>query len=386
MKKISILGSTGSIGSQTLEIIRRFPEKFEVTALCAGKNLDLLAKQIVEFSPEIVSVTRKEDLTKLKEITDSKTKTYYGEQGNIAVATEGDCDLVISSMVGFPGLVPTLSAIKAGRNVAIANKESLVVAGELLISEAERKDVTLLPVDSEHSAISQTLLEKDREFLKRVIITASGGPFRKTPKKDLEKVTVAEALRHPTWKMGNKITIDSATLMNKGFEIIEARWFFNIPVEKISIWIHPQSIVHSILEYVDGSFITHLSASDMKIPIAHALSYPERLNLGHPTASPNDLSDITFEELDTDKFDAPAMAVECLSIGGTYPAVLNAANEVAVSAFLDEKIKFTDIIPIVRETLGYHDNLDSGCLDNILEADRWSRSTAARLIDSLISQ
>ena len=288
-------------------------------------------------------------------------------------------------MVGFPGLLPTLSAIKGGKDVAIANKESLVVAGGLLISEARNQGVTLLPVDSEHSAVFQTLREKDREFLKRMIITASGGPFRKTPKEDLEKVTVADALCHPTWKMGDKITIDSATLMNKGFEIIEAKWFFDMPVEKISIWVHPQSIVHSILEYVDGSFITHLSASDMKIPIARALSYPERLDLGHPAASPDDLSDITFEELDTDKFEAPAMAIECLRMGGTYPTVLNAANEVAVNAFLDEKIKFTDIIPIVRETVERHDKLDSGCLDNILEADRWSRSAADSAMESLVS-
>ena len=305
MKKISILGSTGSIGSQTLEIIRRFPERFEVTGICAGKNIDLLAKQVAEFAPKIVSVARKEDSEQLREIASPKTQIHYGNEGNIAVATEGDCDLVISSMVGFPGLLPTLSAIRAGRDVAIANKESLVVAGGLLISEARNQDVTLLPVDSEHSAIFQTLLEKDREFLKRIIITASGGPFRKTPREDLEKVTVADALSHPTWKMGDKITIDSATLMNKGFEIIEARWFFDMPPEKISIWVHPQSIVHSILEYVDGSFITHLSASDMKIPIACALSYPQRLDLGHSAASPDDLSNITFERLDTDKFEAP---------------------------------------------------------------------------------
>lgn len=385
MKKISILGSTGSIGSQTLEIIRRFPEKFEVTGLCAGKNIDLLAEQVTEFAPKVVSVTRKEDSGRLREIAGPKTQIYYGDEGNIAVATEGDCDLVISSMVGFPGLLPTLSAIRAGKDVAIANKESLVVAGGLLVSEAKSQDVTLLPVDSEHSAIFQTLGEKDREFLKRIIITASGGPFRKTPKKDLEKVTVTEALRHPTWKMGDKITIDSATLMNKGFEIIEARWLFDIPAEKISIWVHPQSIVHSILEYVDGSFITHLSASDMKIPIARALSYPQRLDLGNPQASPDDLSNIMFEELDTDKFEAPEIAVECLRMGGTYPTVLNAANEVAVNAFLGERIRFTDIIPIVRETLERHDKLDSKCLDNILEADKWSRITARFAMESFLS-
>ena len=385
MKKISILGSTGSIGSQTLEIIRRFPERFEVTGICAGKNIDLLAEQVAEFAPKIVSVARKEDSERLREIASPETQIHYGNEGNIAVATEGDCDLVISSMVGFPGLLPTLSAIRAGRDVAIANKESLVVAGGLLISEAKNQGVTLLPVDSEHSAIFQTLLERDREFLKRIIITASGGPFRKTPREDLEKVTVADALCHPTWEMGDKITIDSATLMNKGFEIIEARWFFDMPPEKISIWVHPQSIVHSILEYVDGSFIIHLSASDMKIPIACALSYPQRLDLGHSVASPDDLSDITFERLDTDKFEAPAIAVECLRMGGTYPTALNAANEVAVNAFLGERIKFTDIVPIVRETLERHDKLDSRCLDNILEADRRARGAAGSVMESFLS-
>ena len=385
MKKISILGSTGSIGSQTLEIVRRFPERFEVAGLCAGRNIDLLAEQVTEFAPKAVSVTRKEDSERLREIVGPETHIYYGDEGNMAVASQGDCDLVISSMVGFPGLLPTLSAIRAGTDVAIANKESLVVAGELLISEAKERDVTLLPVDSEHSGVFQTLFEKDREFLKQIIITASGGPFRNTPKKDLEKVTTADALRHPTWKMGEKITIDSATLMNKGFEIIEARWLFDIPAEKISIWVHPQSIVHSILEYVDGSFITHLSAADMKIPIAQALCYPERLDLGCPSASPGDFADITFEKLDTDKFRAPAIATECLRMGGTYPAVLNAANEVAVNAFLDKKIKFTDIIPMVSDTLEQHDKLDSECLDNILEADRWSRSTAEAAMRSLLS-
>ncbi len=386
MKKISILGSTGSIGSQTLEIVRKFPERFEVTGLCGGRNIDLLAEQVMEFAPKVVSVNRKEDSERLKEIADPETQIYYGDEGNIAVASEENCDLVISSMVGFGGLLPTLSAIRAGRDVAIANKESLVVAGELLTSEAKKYNVTLIPVDSEHSGVFQTLFEKDRKFLKKIILTASGGPFRNTPEKDLEKVTTADALRHPTWKMGEKITIDSATLMNKGFEIIEARWLFETPAEKISIWVHPQSIVHSILEYVDGSFIVHFSAADMRIPIAQALCYPDRLNFGFPDTSPDKLSDITFEKLDTDKFRAPAIATECLKMGGTYPAVLNAANEVAVNAFLGEKIKFTEIIPIVMKTLECHNKLDSECLDNILEADRWSRSTAEAAIRSLLSQ
>ena len=386
MKRISILGSTGSIGSQTLEVIRGFPERFEVVGLCAGKNIDLLAKQVAEFQPKIVSVARKEDSERIKKMAGEKTEVRYGDEGNVAVATDCDCDLVVSSIVGFSGLLPTLAAIRAGKNVAVANKESLVVAGELLISEAASRDVLLLPIDSEHSSVFQTLEEKNREFLKRVIITASGGPFRETSKDDLEKVTVAEALRHPNWEMGEKITIDSATLMNKGFEIIEARWFFDLPLEKISIWVHPQSIVHSIVEYIDGSLITHLSAPDMKIPIAAALSYPKRLPLKNKCRFPDDLPDLTFEKLDTNKFEAPEMAVECLRMGGTYPTSLNAANEAAVNAFLQGKIKFTDIISIVKETLEKHNKLDSRCLDNILEADTQSRSIASAIIEKFQSK
>lgn len=380
MKRISILGSTGSIGVQALEIIRRFPEKFEVVGLSAGKNLALLAEQIREFSPKVASVARSEDAEELKRTAGGTARVLCGDDGAAAVAEHEDCDLVLSAMVGFRGLVPTLAAVRAGKDVAVANKESLVVAGELLISEARDRGAALIPVDSEHSAIFQTLAEKDRKFLKRILITASGGPFRRTPKRDLEKITVAEALRHPTWKMGEKITIDSATLMNKGFEIIEIRWFFDMPPEKVSIWVHPQSVVHSLLEYTDGSFVTHLSAADMKIPIGYALAHPERLDMKSPDASPGDFPDITFEELDTDKFKAPAMAAECLKMGGTYPTVLNAANEVAVAAFLEQSIKFTDIIPVVGETLERHERLDSDSLNNILEADRWSREAAASVL------
>ncbi len=385
MKRISILGSTGLIGVQALEIVRKFPQRFKIVGLCAGKNVDLLAKQITEFSPKIVSVASKQDSQRLRNGLGPQTQVCYGEQGSIAVATETECDLVVSSIVGFSGLMPTLSAIRAGKDVAIANKESLVVAGSILMSEARRRNVTLLPIDSEHSAIFQTLEEKNREFLKRVIITGSGGPFLKTPKKELDKVSVADALCHPTWKMGEKITIDSATLMNKGFELIEAKWFFDIPPEKISVWIHPQSVVHSVLEYIDGSFITHLSEADMKIPIAWALAYPSRLHLSRKSSFPQDLPEITFEELDTKKFEAPAIAINCLKMGGTYPTVLNAANEVAVNAFLSGEIRFTDIIPIIKETLERHEKLDSECLDNILEADRWSRGVAVSLAGNLPS-
>lgn len=381
MKKVSVLGSTGSIGSQTLEIIRGFPEKFEVAGLCAGKNAALLARQVREFRPRVVSVASRKDAEEIRRVAGPETRVHHGDGGNVAVASHGDCDLVVSAMVGFRGLEPTLAAVRAGKDVALANKESLVVAGELLVSEARRRKVALLPVDSEHSAIFQTLREKDRGFLRRILITASGGPFRTTPKKDLGKVTVSQALRHPTWKMGRKITVDSATLMNKGFEIIETRWFFDVPPEKISIWVHPQSVVHSMLEFTDGSFVTHLSSPDMKIPIGYALSHPARLDMGNGPASADDFPDITFERLDTDKFEAPEMAAECLRMGGTYPAALNAANEVAVEAFLRKRIRFTDITRVARETLERHEPLDSNRLDNILEADARSRSIAASLAD-----
>ena len=376
MKSISILGSTGSIGSQALEIIRRFPERFEVAGLCAGKNAALLAEQVREFRPGDVSVASREDAEQIRRIAGPETRVHCGDEGNVAVASAADCDLVLSCMVGFRGLEPTLAAVRAGKDVALANKESLVVAGELLVSESRRRGVALIPVDSEHSAIFQTLREKDRGFLRRVLLTASGGPFRETPGRDLGKVTVSQALRHPTWKMGPKITIDSATLMNKGFEIIETRWLFDVPPEKISIWVHPQSVVHSMLEFTDGSFITHLSAPDMKIPIGYALSHPGRLDMGNGAASPADFSEITFERLDAEKFEAPELAAECLRTGGTYPAALNAANEVAVEAFLRKRIRFTDIIRVVRETLERHESLDSNRLDNILEADARARDVA----------
>ncbi len=380
MKYISILGSTGSIGIQTLEIIRKFPDKYKIKGLSAGNNIELLAQQIDEYKPEMVSVYNKDSAVSLKKIANSKVEIVYGDEGNILIATHPKVNLVVSSIVGFNGLKPTLAAISEGKDVALANKESLVVAGELLISKSRSKCISLLPIDSEHSAIFQALQASDKKYLKRVIITASGGPFRNTPKNELNNVTVEQALKHPTWKMGKKITIDSATLMNKGFEVIETKWFFDIPVEKIDVWIHPQSIVHSMVEYIDGSFITHLGATDMRIPIAYALSYPERLKLDYHNINPSDFSNLTFEEVDLSKFEALKLAIESIKKGGTFPAVLNAANEVAVNAFLESKIKFTDIVNIISNIMGKHKSLDSNSLDNILEADLWSRSEANSII------
>ena len=382
MKNISILGSTGSIGIQTLEIIRKFQEKYSIKALSAGKNIELLAKQVNEFNPEVASVSNQNDVSTIKNLIKTDTKIYFGDEGNKVVATHPDTNLVVSSIVGFSGLIPTLEAIRNHKDVAIANKESLVVAGELLISEANTNNVNLFPIDSEHSAIFQALKTSGQKFLKRVIITASGGPFRKTTKEQLNNVTVKQALNHPTWNMGKKITIDSATLMNKGFEVIETRWFFDIPLEKIDVWIHPQSIVHSMVEYIDGSFIAHLGAPDMRIPIAYTLSYPERLDLNLHNISPSDFSELTFEQVDLNKFEALKLAIESIKMGGTFPAVLNAANEIAVNSFLNEKIKFTDIVSIISNIMDKHDKLDSNKLENILEADRWARSVTNSIINN----
>ncbi|MGH7885501.1 MAG: 1-deoxy-D-xylulose-5-phosphate reductoisomerase [Thermodesulfobacteriota bacterium] len=380
MKKISILGSTGSIGVQSLEVIRMFPEQFKITALSAGNNTKLLLKQIKEFKPKLVSVYGETAMKELKEYDLGGTEIYFGEYGNKLVATEAETDLVISSIVGFDGLIPTLEAIRAKKQIAIANKESLVVAGELLIKEAKQNGVDILPIDSEHSAIFQALQCSDKKFLKRVIITASGGPFLHFSKERLENVTVKEALRHPTWKMGEKITVDSATLMNKGFEVIETKWLFDIPIDKIDVWIHPQSIVHSMVEYVDGSFISHLGIPDMKVPIAFALSYPERLNLNTSNITPAEFSSLTFEEVDLDKFRAFGLAIDSIKEGGTYPAVLNAANEIAVKAFLEKKIKFTDISYILSKIMDKHNRLDTSSLENIIEADSWSRNKTISMI------
>ena len=299
MKKVSILGSTGSIGTQALEIIDLFPDKFKVLGLSAGKNIQLLNDQIGKYKPRIAAVENEELAETLKKmLKHGQTEILYGEEGYSEVSSLAEVDTVISSIVGSAGLVPTLAAVKAGKKVCLANKESLVIAGELLTKEAAASNSSILPVDSEHSAIFQALNGSNRDDVRRLIITASGGPFRETPKEKLGEVTVENALNHPTWKMGKKITIDSSTLMNKGFEVIEARWLFNMPVESISVWIHPQSIVHSMVEYIDGSVISQLSLPDMKIPISYALSYPERLPIKETESKPVDFTELTFEEVD----------------------------------------------------------------------------------------
>ncbi len=382
MKKISILGSTGSIGTQALEIIDSFPDRFKVLGLSAGRNIHLLKEQVDKYSPEVVAVENEKLAGKLgKLLKDKDTEVLYGQEGYTELARLPEVDTVISSIVGSAGLFPTFAAISAGKDICLANKESLVIAGELLIREASVSGSRILPVDSEHSAIFQALNGSCINDVKRLIITASGGPFRKKPKEKLNEVTVESALRHPTWKMGKKITIDSSTLINKGFELIEARWLFNVPVGSISIWIHPQSIVHSLVEFIDGSFISQLSLPDMKIPISYALSYPERLPIQKTTSKPADLTNLTFEEVDHDRFPALRLAIDAAKEGGTMPCVMNAANEIAVEAFLNKRINYVEIAHIIEKVMEIHNRKDILTVQDALRSDKWARSHAKKLIN-----
>ena len=381
MKNISILGSTGSIGRQTLEVISRYPERFRVLGLSAGENIGLLLEQIREFRPEAVSVKDSGLAESLRSrLGDTRVEILSGTEGASGIAALDSNDLVVSAMVGASGLVPTLSAVKAGKDVALANKESLVVAGEILTGEAERRGVRIIPVDSEHSAIFQALETCGKEYAKGLIITASGGPFLDTPAAELGGVTVEVALNHPTWKMGDKITIDSATLMNKGFEVIEAKWLFGFDPERISVWIHPQSIVHSMVEYIDGSLISQMSLPDMRIPIAYALSYPERMFMNGHRVVPENFRELTFRGVDNEKFPSISLAFSALREGGTMPAVMNGANEVAVRAFLMREIGFTDIVRIVEKVMSIHQVSPAESLESVLESDAWARDKARILI------
>jgi 1-deoxy-D-xylulose-5-phosphate reductoisomerase len=381
LKNISILGSTGSIGKQTLEVISRYPERFRVLGLSAGENIGLLLEQIREFRPEAVSVKDSGIVESLRSrLRDTRVEILSGTEGASGIAALDSNDLVVSAMVGASGLVPTLSAVKAGKDVALANKESLVVAGEILTGEAERKGVRIIPVDSEHSAIFQALETCGKEYARGLIITASGGPFLDTPAAELGGVTVEVALNHPTWKMGDKITIDSATLMNKGFEVIEAKWLFGFDPERISVWIHPQSIVHSMVEYIDGSLISQMSLPDMRIPIAYALSYPERMVMNGHRVVPENFRELTFRGVDNEKFPSISLAFSALREGGTMPAVMNGANEVAVRAFLTREISFTDIVRIVEKVMSTHQSSPAESLESVLESDAWARDKARILI------
>jgi 1-deoxy-D-xylulose-5-phosphate reductoisomerase len=382
MNNISILGSTGSIGVQALDVIASQGGRYAVKALGAGRNIPLLKKQIEIFRPRLVAVYDEEHAHRLRELSGSGTGTaiVHGPQGYCEVASLPESDLVISSMVGAAGLIPTLAAIEAGKNVALANKETLVMAGELVMAAAKRKGVMILPIDSEHSAVFQCLQGQRREALKRIILTASGGPFYAWSQDALRDVKPVQALRHPNWKMGKKITIDSASMMNKGLEIIEARWLFDVPVDQIEVVVHPQSIVHSFVEYWDGSVIAQLGKPDMRIPIAYALSWPERLPREGPFMDFRAPSTLEFLPPDEEKFPCLALACSAVKTGGTMPAVLNGANEIAVQAFLEEEIRFTDIASVIKSVMNAHLPVFSPALADIINADREAREGAMKNI------
>ncbi len=382
MKNISILGSTGSIGQSTLSVVAKFPGRFRVIALAAGNNIEMLAKQVRQFKPKVVSVISPVSAENLrKQCEDLNVQILSGVEGMIQVAAAEETEITVSAIVGTAGLVPTMAAIRAGKTIALANKEVLVSAGELVMTECRNRGVKLLPVDSEHSAIFQCLHGATGD-IRKLILTASGGPFRSYSKKDLAKVTLVQALKHPNWSMGRKITIDSATLMNKGLEVIEARWLFGITPDRIKVIVHPQSIVHSMVEYVDGAVVAQLGVPDMKGPIAYALSYPDRLPDVSPALDLAFVSTLTFEEPDLERFPCLAYAFDALKAGGSMPAVLSAANETAVRYFLEEKIGYADIARVIRETMDGHRLSAVKTVEDALKADLWARQEAEKIIES----
>lgn len=380
MTNIAILGSTGSIGTQTLDIIEEYPGRFRATVLTARRNWELLAKQARKFMPLKVVITDEESYPKLKEVlSDLPMEVSLGADAIAEAAAIPEVDVVVTAMVGYSGLLPTISAINAGKTIALANKETLVVAGELITGMLEKSESHIVPVDSEHSAIFQCLVGEKKAQARKILLTASGGPFRKFTKEQLEKVTVADALHHPNWNMGAKVTIDSASMMNKGFEMIEARWLFGCPPEAIEILVHPQSIVHSMVEFVDGSIKAQLGVPDMHLPIRYALGYPERLATDAAPLSLQQMSTLTFEEPDYDKFPLLTYAFEAIAKGGNIPCILNAANEKAVAAFLKGEIRFTDMPRLVHSVMEKTPFVTAPSLDDLVAtnaealsiADRW---------------
>jgi 1-deoxy-D-xylulose-5-phosphate reductoisomerase len=380
MKKISLLGSTGSIGVNTLDVVDRNPESFQILAMSAGSNVELFAEQVRKFKPKVASLYDITKIAALKErVADLDVEIIPGEEGSIAVATLPESDVVVSGVVGSAGLVPAIEALKAGKNLALANKETLVIAGELVLKEAEKTNSKIIPIDSEHSAIFQALNGEKKERIKKIILTASGGPFRTFSLDKMETVTVKDALNHPNWKMGAKITIDSSTMMNKGLEYIEAKWLFGIdtPVEII---VHAQSIIHSMIEFVDTSIMAQLGIPDMRVPIAYALTYPDRFECELPSLDLASMGDLTFEAPDIVRFPCLQLAIDAMEMGQTMPAILNAANEIAVQAFLDELIPYKDIAELIRMVMQNHRPSPLNDLQDVLNADLWAREETTKLI------
>ncbi len=377
MKKVVLLGSTGSIGTSTLKVAQDLPDRIQIVGLAAGNNVRLLAEQARQFQPRVVSISDPARAGELEAELGVDVQVQAGPEGLLRLATLPEADLVLIAIVGTAGLQPALAAIRAGKDIAVASKEILVMAGEMVMGEAARHGVKVLAVDSEHSAIFQCLDGKPPGSVRRLWLTASGGPFRATPKEDFAHITVERALKHPSWVMGRKITIDSATLFNKGLEMIEARWLFDIEMGRVAVVVHPQSVVHAMVEFVDGSILAQMSTPDMCLPIQYALTYPDRVASDRVQTNFAKLGKLTFEEPDTDRFPALLLARRAGETGGTMPAVLNAANEVAVEAFVQHRISFPGITGTVRRAMDRHKVHAHPTLEQILEADAWARSEAA---------
>ncbi len=378
MKNVVLLGSTGSIGTSTVKVAEDLPDQIRLLGLGAGNNLELLLEQTRQHRPEAISIADPAKAKELRALLGTGTEVYSGAEGLLKLATLPGADIVLIAIVGTAGLQPALAAIRAGKDIAIASKEILVMAGEIVMSEARKHGVRVLAVDSEHSAIFQCLDGKPPASVRRLWLTASGGPFRQTPKAEFPTITVERALKHPSWVMGKKITIDSATLFNKGLEMIEARWLFDIGMDRVSVVVHPQSIVHSLVEFVDGSMLAQLSTPDMCLPIQYALTYPERAPSERIHTNLAKLGSLTFEEPDPERFPALKLARRAGEVGGTLPAVLNAANEVAVEAFLGWQISFPQISEVVGRTMERHQVVPHPTLAQILEADAWARQETAQ--------
>lgn len=383
MKHISLLGSTGSIGKQTLEVVAANPDKLKVRALAAHRSDELLEQQIRQFEPDIAVLSDKDAAARLAARYHGKTKILAGDEGLLAAATYDGADTVLASMVGYAGLRPTLAAIECGKNIALANKETLVAAGSLVMAAVRKHGVSLTPVDSEHSAIFQSLRGGAEKEVKRLIVTASGGPFRGKKRSELENVTLAQCLKHPNWSMGPKVTLDSSTLANKGLEVMEAHWLFDMPYDKIDVVVHPQSIVHSLVEFCDGSVIAQLGEPDMRLPIQYALSWPDRFDYSFEQLDLVKAASLTFEAPDMEAFPSLKIAVDCGKAGGTLPCAFNAANEEAVNAFLHDKIKYLDIPYITAAVTQAHDNVAEPQIEDIEQADAWARAEAQRVIEGL---
>jgi len=376
-KKITILGSTGSIGTQTLDVVRNHPDRFEIVGLSAFGRIEMLAEQAAEFHPQAVAIADRESAARARDLLGAKgAAVLEGPEGLAALAADWECDIVVVATSGSAGLRPTLEAIRRGRTIALANKETLVKAGRLVMSLARENNVRILPIDSEHNAIFQCLAGNDTRTVRRILITGSGGPFLDWPRERMEKITVADALNHPRWNMGPKVTVDSATLMNKGFEVIECHHLFGIEIERIEVVIHPESICHSMVEFIDGSIIAQLGPTDMRMPILNCLAWPERLESSLEPLDLYEVGRLTFRRPDLERFPALGYAREAAAIGGTMPAVLNAANEIAVRRFLDGRIAFGDIARTVRYVMDRHEVRRDPSLEEIEEADNWARREA----------